>query len=211
MFGFPHCPGIHTPVDDPSLSPGEGLSKFPEWVSAFYSHSIPPAFLSSLSANTDLKYSTIALSDPPATFSTLSAKEIEDVISVGPALPEGSDGILFEAGHRLGLFEELRKEALYSAAPDRSNGYLVGNGALEEKEIEWWQRLEVRVIWCDQSPWVFPWGIQALYKELEDAKAEGRARAGRVTIARMKGANHFVRRSWHDLSLCVYRCSSDSR
>lgn len=69
------------------------------------------------------------------------------------------------------------------------------SGALHvtrEKATRWWMDVEIRVIWCDHSPFAMPWGIQELYKYLEDAKAAGIARDGEVNIVRMRGANHFV-------------------
>lgn len=129
-----------------------------------------------------------ALVNPPATFNTLTPEEIGCVVYLGPALPpKGSDGLLLDAGHRLGLFEEMSKKALYARAGAHDCTELGKN------ETRWWQGVEVRVLWGDQSPFVIIWGIQALYKELEDAKATGRARPGGVNIVRMKGANHFVR------------------
>lgn len=189
------------------MAPGEGPLKFPEWVSAFYTHSIPSTFLSSPSANVEL--STKALIDPPSTFSTLTVYEIENVVYAEPALPEGSDGILLEAGHRLGLFEEMRKKALYAVTQGSTDRKLTVNGT-PKKETQWWAKVEIRVIWCDQSPFVFPWGIQALYRELVDAKAAGRAREGEVNIVRMKGANHFVSR-YLCLNFCVCGHSVDLR
>lgn len=68
------------------------------------------------------------------------------------------------------------------------------SGALQArgKAKGWWMDAEIRVIWCDHSPFPMPLGIQALHKYLEDAKAAGIARDGEVNIVRMRGANHFV-------------------
>lgn len=196
VLGFPPCPGLFSPIEDPSIPPSEGLAMFPEWVSGFYSHALSPSFPASSIENSKSALKVNSLADPPPTVCTLSHQDIDATVCAGPAVPAGSDGILFEAGQRLGLFEEMRKRAF-------SMG--VGSTGIDarQKVKKWWKNVEIRVIWCDRSPYSMPWGIRALYNYLEDAKTTGRARDGEVNIVRMKGANHFVSSLISHENLCA--------
>ncbi|EIM81546.1 alpha/beta-hydrolase [Stereum hirsutum FP-91666 SS1] len=194
ILGFPRCPGLFSPIEDPSLSPSEGLAKFPEWVSGFYSHTLSPSF--PISAVESSTWNAISLAKPPPTFLTLSPQDVEVTVCAEPALPEGSDGVLFEAGQRLGLFEEMRKNVFSAVAEVELGSCSRALDSVREKAKGWWMDVEIRVIWCDHSPFSMPWGIQELYKYLEDAKAAGIAREGEVNIVRMRGANHFPH--WED-------------
>lgn len=182
---------------------------FPEWVSAFYDHSLPPSFPSSPVHDPRMGLALTALADRPSTFSTLSDDDVGTAVYAGPALDGGSDCILYEAGQRLGTFEEMRKEALYvdlnqqEATEKLSAG--IDEPAAKGKDSSRWEDIKVRVIWCDLTAWVMPWGIQALYRELEDSKTNGQVRVGKVDIMRMRGANHYVRVS-HSVLTCVTRC-----
>ncbi|EIM81569.1 uncharacterized protein STEHIDRAFT_114985 [Stereum hirsutum FP-91666 SS1] len=166
---------------------------FPEWVSCFYDHHLSPSFPSTPIVNPKVELSLTALADPPSTFSTLSPADVETIVYPGPALDGGSDFLLFEAGQRLGTFDEMRRKALFGPGRDvlQSSSAVTGMSETGRSAGDWWKSVEVRVIWCDRSIWPVLWGIQALHRELEDAKAAHKVRVGRVNIVRIKGANHY--------------------
>lgn len=168
------------PMEDPTITNGEGVV---EWITGFYDHSLPPSFPSTPLVNPRLELSHTTLTNPPPTIATMHPEEIQTVFYAPPALPEGSDSLLYSCGQRLGLFQELRNKALY----------LMTNGDVTAEKKRWSESVEFRVIWCDHTVWGIPWGIPKLYREVEDAKAKGELRVGQVNIVRMRGANHYVR------------------
>ena len=56
---------------------------------------------------------------------------------------------------------------------------------------ERWGKLELRMVWCDESIWEMMWTVACMRKELEEARVAGRAMR-RVSYVRMRGENHFV-------------------
>lgn len=196
-LGYPHYSDLRLPYEDPSLPPGQGAAMFPEWVSGFYDHRLPPSFPFSPITNPKVELSHTALTDPPSTFSTLSPEDVKAIVYPGPALDGGSDCLLFEAGQRLGLFDEMRRQALYGVVRDKfHSSAMTGTPEAGRRGDDWWKSVEVRVIWCDRSVWPIMWGVQVLHQELEDAKAAHRVRVGQVNIVRIRGANHYVRISY---------------
>lgn len=181
VLGFPHHEDLRMPIDDATVTDGKAVIA---WLTGFFDHSLPPSFPSTPIFDPKLELGLTPVSIPPPTIATIPPEEIQNVLCIPPAAPGGSDVLLYEAGQRLGLFEEMRKKALYVTAQE--------DVTAEQKE--WRESVEVRVIWCDRSIWGVPRGISQLYREVEDAKAKGELKVGKVNIVRMRGANHYVRR-----------------
>ncbi|EIM81567.1 uncharacterized protein STEHIDRAFT_161746 [Stereum hirsutum FP-91666 SS1] len=179
VLGFPHHEDLRMPIDDATVTDGKAVIA---WLTGFFDHSIPPSFPSTPILDPELRLGRTPVSIPPPTIATISPEEIQNVIFIPPAAPGGSDVLLYEAGQRLGLFEEMRKKALYATAEE--------DVTAEQKG--WRESVEVKVIWCDRSIWGVPWGISQLYREVEDAKAKGELSVGRVNIVRVTGANHYI-------------------
>lgn len=181
ILGFPHHEDLRMPIDDPTVTDGKAVIA---WLTGFFDHTIPPSFPSTPILNPKLALGLTPVSNPPPTIATVSPEEIQNVFCISPAAPGGSDTLLYEAGQRLGLFEEMRKKALYATEVE---------DVTEEKK-KWRESVEVRIIWCDRSLWGVPWGISQLYREVEDAKEKGDLSVGEVNLLRMRGANHYVRK-----------------
>ena len=119
--------------------------------------------------------------DAPATLSRMTPAEVRATVCDAQAAPDGSDRLLLHWGVRTGLFGALRKRALF---PPRAPAPA-------------WPALEVRVVWGDQSVWEVLYATHALRAEIAEAAAR-RAPMRAVTMARVRGANHFVSRRFPD-------------
>ena len=86
----------------------------------------------------------------------------------------GSDSLLHRGGLVVGMYESLRKCALYPTDD-------VGDA---------WRDVEVRFLWCLKSVWDVPYAMMRLREELEAAKDQGTP-VRNVNIVRVEG-NHFV-------------------
>lgn len=183
VLGFSHHEDLRMPIDDATVTDGKVVIA---WLTGFFDHSIPPSFPSTPILDPKIGLGRTPVPNPPPTIATIPPEEIQNVICIPPAAPGGSDVLPYEAGQRLGLFEEMRKKALYATAENLKD--------VTEEKKKWRESVEVRIIWCDRSIWGVPWGISQLYREVEDAKAKGELSVGEVNIVRMTGANHYVRK-----------------
>ncbi|OSD03769.1 hypothetical protein PYCCODRAFT_1434156 [Trametes coccinea BRFM310] len=168
VLGYPLPENPYNPLFDPTIPPNERERAFTNWVSGYYVHGTTP---DTLERKTPLR-------DPPPTLSTLTPEEISRTLSLGPGAPGGSDALLLHFGIKLGLFESLRKGALYLPAKESESG-----DALRD--------VEVRYVSCERSVWEMPWGTMYLEKELDEARAEGLPLRN-IRLVFVKDANHFV-------------------
>jgi hypothetical protein len=175
VLGYPPHVEEYNPLTDSSLPPGDGVKFFAAWVSGYYSHG---------DLSTGLEFRT-PLQDPPPTILTMSPSDLKLALFPGPGSPGGSDDTIMHTGIKFGLWSILRERALSISppSPDLSDA--------EAENIQSWNDLELRYIWCDQSVWELPWGTWCIQEELREAEETGRKVRG-VTIMRLNKANHFV-------------------
>ncbi|EKM52319.1 uncharacterized protein PHACADRAFT_260636 [Phanerochaete carnosa HHB-10118-sp] len=172
-FGYTPPPNYYNPA---TQDPVNGAQLFSQWVSGYYQHG------NSLS---ELEF-RVPLKDPPPSILTMSPSDLEDALYNTPAVPGGSDHTLVHVGMTHGLWETIRKAALYIRRSAQS-GAQPGKEAVASP----WDDVELRHIWCDQSVWEMPWGTWALLAEIEEAKASGTPMR-KISIMRLTGANHFL-------------------
>ncbi|KAJ2977075.1 hypothetical protein NUW54_g11466 [Trametes sanguinea] len=168
VLGYPLPENPYNPLFDPTIPAEERERAFTNWVSGYYVHGDTP----------DTLERKTPLLDPPPTLSTLTPEEISRTLSLGPGAPGGSDAHLLHFGIKLGLYEPLRKGALYQPPQDLESGDALRN-------------VEVRYVSCERSVWEMPWGTMYLEKELEDARVK-RLPLRNVRLVFVKDANHFV-------------------
>ncbi|KAI9061797.1 alpha/beta-hydrolase [Trametes sanguinea] len=168
VLGYPLPENPYNPLFDPTIPAEERERAFTNWVSGYYVHGATP----------DTLERKTPLLDPPPTLSTLTPEEISRTLSLGPGAPGGSDALLLHFGIKLGLYEPLRKGALYQPPQDWESG-----DALRD--------VEVRYVSCERSVWEMPWGTMYLEKELKEARAKGLPLRN-VRLVFVKDANHFV-------------------
>lgn len=164
-------------MSHPSLAPGEGAKLFPTWVSGYYAHG---------NSASELEH-CVAQAVPIPTILNMSPEDIQANLHAPPAIPGGSDDLLLAAGIRHGLYDVMRRAALFFT----SSGASEGQGEEENAVRSEWKGIELRYIWCDRSVWEMPWGVWALQEELEEARKAGKE-VRNVVLVRLKGANHFV-------------------
>ncbi|KAI0339752.1 alpha/beta-hydrolase [Trametopsis cervina] len=175
-LGFPPPAAFYNPLTDPSHSHGEGIKLFPVWVSGYYAHGNSP---DTLEHRTPLEH-------PRPTLLTMTPEEVSGTRYLAPGAPGGSDQVLMQAGIQHGLFASLRERALYlSPTTDATQA------SSDTNSYDGWDSVELRYLWCDESPWEIPWGTWALQNELEDATKAGK-RVRRIEIVRLTKANHFA-------------------
>ncbi|CDO68088.1 hypothetical protein BN946_scf184788.g19 [Trametes cinnabarina] len=167
VLGYPLPDDPYNPLFDPAIPPEERERAFTNWVSGYYAHGNTP----------DALERKTPLQDPPPTLSTLTPEDIARTLSLGPGAPGGSDALLLHFGIKLGLYEPLRKGALYLPTADQ------GGNAL--------QNVEVRYVSCERSVWEMPWGTLHLERELEEARAKGLPLRN-IRLVFVRDANHFV-------------------
>ncbi|KAF8954824.1 alpha/beta-hydrolase [Flammula alnicola] len=174
-MGYQPPPDSYNPLFDASLALGEGPKRFPAWISGYYNHGD--------SAYTLEHRNT--LPEPRPTILTMSALEVESALYLNPTLPGGSDDILLSKGIQHGIFTALREQALY---------------VKDNSEHQNWSDVELSYIWCDHSVWEMPWCTWAFQAELDEAKRIGRV-IRKVTMTRLRGANHFYHWDMPELAL----------
>ncbi|EIM81547.1 uncharacterized protein STEHIDRAFT_161731 [Stereum hirsutum FP-91666 SS1] len=180
VLGFPHHESVRMPIEDPTFT---GASEeVVAWITGYYDHSLPPSYPSTPLTDPKLELSHTPLASPPPTITAIPPEELQTVFYAPPAMPDGSDMMLYTAGQQLGLFEDMRRKAIYVTSSE--------DVTVEGKK--WRESVDVRVIWCDRTVWGMPWGIPKLYREIEDAKARKELRVGKVSLVRMRGSNHYV-------------------
>lgn len=174
-LGYPPPSEFYHPLTDPSHPVGEGIKLFPAWVSGYYEHG---------NSASELEHRT-PLKEPPPTLHTMTPADVELALFPGPGEVGGSDEVYLHSGVRCGLWEVLRKRALFVSAPaaDASED--------EAENIKGWNDIGLRYVWCDQSVWELPWATWALQEELSEAEKAGRE-VRKVTLMRLRKANHFV-------------------
>ncbi|CDO76397.1 hypothetical protein BN946_scf184937.g11 [Trametes cinnabarina] len=170
-LGYPPPAKPWNPLIDPSYSPEEVVVKFAEWVSGYYRHGATPD---------ELEY-RVPLRDPSPTLLRLTQEERDRALWDGPGSPGGSDDLVVKTGVRVGLFDRMRRAALYLPQDRQPPG----------ERSDTWRNTEVRHICCDQSVWDMPWGTWALRAELEKADRDG-VSMRKIQILQVHGANHFV-------------------
>ncbi|KAH9887036.1 hypothetical protein C8Q73DRAFT_714415 [Cubamyces lactineus] len=168
-LGYPVPNDPYNPLFDPSIPVEDRGSAFTTWVSGYYIHGDSP----------DKLERRTPLPDPPSTLSTLKPEEIQRMLCLPPGAPGGSDMVVMNVGIKVGLYEALRKEALY----------LPAGGPASSGNI--WEDVEVRYVSCEHSVWEMPWGTMSLQRELEAVEAQGLPMR-KIRLVFVKGANHFV-------------------
>ena len=140
------------------------------------------------------------LYSPPPTLSTLTDEDRASALYTAPGDPGGSDFVLVRRGHQTGVFDALRKQALFHSPAQHRTIAPAGNGSApvaanddseEEAVTDAWRAVEVRYVWCDRSIWEIIWGVLSMRGELADAKKAGKA-IRHITFLRLERANHFV-------------------
>ena len=145
---------------------------FSKWVSGYYTHGDSPELLERRTPATDIR----------PTIMDISPEELQIMFHPGPTSPGGSDLGLLNGGIITGLNRVMWRRSLYLSGDDTE-----GTGD-ELADVE------LRYLWCDRSVYEMPWGTWALRKELEEAKQNGLP-LRKMTIVRLRGANHFVSHS----------------
>ena len=174
MFGYPPGqepnPQLRVQEQDPLL-----------WLSEYFAHGDT---VDTLERRTPCR-------TPAPTLSRMTPAEVRATVCDAQAAPDGSDRLLLHWGVRTGLFAALRKRALFPPAPGGGQGQGRGRGQGQGAAPPAWPALEVRVVWGDQSVWEVLYATHALRAELAEAAAT-RTPMRPVTMARVRGANHFV-------------------
>ena len=230
-LGYPPLltPGYYDPLlypEDPNQTAEEHTGLFASWVAGYYNH----AFTSSPSPSSDISVSDLNISGRPfghdalrkPTLAEMSMEEQAKYIYPPEGSPGGCDNTFLMRGIRFGLFNSLRKRALYlkdssseahtNGATNSvngingSNGHHIGNGkshTKDQREIngDEWPHLEVLHVWCDQSVWVLPYAVVEVKAEIDYAKRNGKVMRD-VAFIRLNGVNHLV----SETSLCMYSC-----
>lgn len=169
------------------------MPRFATWVSGYFLHGEPYK-----SDGSTLERSNTQPSPPP-TLNTLTEEDRKSALFPPPGEQGGSDQILFVRGIPSGVFDTLRKGALFLRAsgaqePDKDGNWHASDSdsSLEaEATGDAWPNIEIRYVWCDQSFWEVIWGVMSMKGELEEAKKAGK-NIRKVTYLRLKGSNHFV-------------------
>ncbi|KAI0334193.1 hypothetical protein GY45DRAFT_1318644 [Cubamyces sp. BRFM 1775] len=168
-LGYPVPDDPYNPLFDESIPVEDRGSAFATWVSGYYIHGDSP---DKLERRTPLR-------DPPSTLSTFTPEEVQQMLCSPPGAPGGSDMVVMNIGIKVGLYDALRKEALY----------LPAGGPAESGNI--WEDVEVRYVSCEHSVWEMPWGTMSLQRELEAARTQSLPMRN-VRLVFVKGTNHFV-------------------
>ncbi|KAI0779996.1 hypothetical protein C8Q74DRAFT_1197581 [Fomes fomentarius] len=183
LFGFPPL-DTDSSGQNPFLNPKSDLGESAStWISSYYTHGNT---LKTLERRTPA-------SKPLGTMKTMSREDQVAVVYPPPGLPGGSDQLLGIGGYRAGVFLDLWKQAQVCACPGSEKS--CGN---ELRDVE------VRVVWCDRSVWESvhaAWTVKAEVRDAEtkssangNGNADGRTGSWRrkVTVARLRGGNHFA-------------------
>ena len=122
--------------------------------------------------------SRTALESPPPTITTMTAEDIADSVHSAPGERGGTEQLLAQASIMHGTYASLHRRAFHLA-----------------DSADDWSRVGVRWLWGDHSIWESPLVAWTLEGELEEARKDGRP-VRKVQFVRLRGANHFVSRSY---------------
>ena len=154
------------------------------------------------------------------TILTMPQEEQAKCVQPSEGSPGGCDEAFLQRGIQFGLFNALRRKAMFLSASNvgpelngksvngflngdskhhngvnghsngHTNGHSNGNTGGVGAKDEW-THLEIVVAWCEQSVWVLPYGMLELKAELAEAKSKGIAMRD-VRFVRLRGVNHVV-------------------
>ena len=174
VLGYPALPNGYNPFTCPDHAPGEGAKYFPVWVSGYYKHG----------DQQDQYEFRIPQEEPKPTIFTMSEPDIHSALHPEPAAPGGTDDLLLNANTDLTgrVWDSLRRRALYITEP--------ADNATAPVQKEW-NDIELRHIWCEQSPWVCVYAIRCLKAEVAEVSKTGKTLRP-ITTAKFSGGNHFV-------------------
>ncbi|KAI9056341.1 hypothetical protein FKP32DRAFT_1599068 [Trametes sanguinea] len=180
LLGYPYP--SHDPYDplwDSSLTYEERGRVFTNWITSYFAHGDTPETFERRKG----------LKTPPPTIAMMSKDDFDSTVHVPPGVPGGADWTLLHDLHNYDMFRRLREGAIYLS--DGSRSKKGGGGAAATVVGDDWRDVEVRYVWCDHSVWEVPYATILLREELDRAEMDGRS-ARRVTMSRLKGANHFA-------------------
>ncbi|RPD78506.1 hypothetical protein L226DRAFT_457815 [Lentinus tigrinus ALCF2SS1-7] len=183
LFGFPRPDNAFNPYLDPR--PDADSDDRYDWVSGYFTHGDT---LETLSMHTPAR-------DQPPTMARMTTAELARCLHRAPGDEGGSDELLVVGGHRTGAFGDLWQAALELAGP-RAVG--------DRNDL---REVEVRVVWCDRSTWETTHAAWCVAAELEGAREKGRL-VRKVTLARVRGANHFVHWDDPEIALQAFLCDT---
>lgn len=154
------------PLEDEKIPVEERPLAFSKWVTGYYTHGDSP----------DQLERRTPVSDPQPSILNMTPEEMGSNFSPSPAGPGGSDFITLNSGIKSGSNVAMRMGAFYFK---------------DDEEVDQWEGVELRYLWCDRSVYEMPWGTMQLRAELDDAKQK-ELRMRPITIVRLPGANHFA-------------------
>ncbi|KAI0675557.1 hypothetical protein C8Q78DRAFT_988127 [Trametes maxima] len=144
-----------------------------EWITSYFTHG---ETIDTLERRNPAK-------TPASVLSQTTEDERAAILHFPPGLPGGSDFVLLYAGVAYGLYDALRKGALYLPTTELSSldsAPQVGDA---------WKDVELRLVWADRSIWESPYLAHAMRYEVAEARKEEKA-VRNVTLLRFRGANH---------------------
>lgn len=171
IFGYPRPVDWYHPSSDPTIQPVERPAAFDQFIGNYFTHGDPWTH-----GGAALEHRFQA-PDIANTTTRMSATELAACTHPVPAQVGGSDFYITWACVEHGTYGALKDGTLY----------------MQESQAgaDAWHAVEVRVVWCDRSPWEMVWGAYLLDKEIKEARAAGKPLRN-INLVRMKGANHFV-------------------
>ncbi|EIW61063.1 uncharacterized protein TRAVEDRAFT_46287 [Trametes versicolor FP-101664 SS1] len=125
----------------------------------------------------------------------MSVTELAACAHPRPAQVGGSDYHLIGACVEHGTYGALKDGSMYL---QDSQG-----------DADAWSAVEVRVVWCDRSPWEMAWGAYLLDEELKEARGAGKPLRN-INLVRLKGANHFAHWDMPEKTMRVFLGEGES-
>ncbi|KAL1947095.1 hypothetical protein VTO73DRAFT_14056 [Trametes versicolor] len=171
IFGYPRPVDWYHPSSDPTIQPIERPAAFDQSIGNYFTHGDPWTH-----GGAALEHRSQA-PDIVSTTARMSVTELAVCAHPRPAQVGGSDY------HLIGVCVE---HGTYGALKDGSM-YLQDS----QEDADAWSAVEVRVVWCDRSPWEMVWAVYLLDEEIKEAWAAGKPLRN-ISLVRLKGANHFV-------------------
>ncbi|TCD60255.1 hypothetical protein EIP91_010456 [Steccherinum ochraceum] len=106
---------------------------------------------------------------PPPSISNIPVEYVD----AAPTSTEGSDTVMSDALLASNLMDEVRRAVYFR--PD----------------IDGWNGVPVRYVWCERSTWMIVHGARRTYEECDEAKRAGKSTRP-IEIVRVKEQNHFA-------------------